>query len=380
VRKRLIFEEEPLTPKKISMSESEKLRSSSADEVVLRDILREAGIWWCEIRRHYKLALGILLGTVLLLLAIAFFSVKQYEAKVTFMVNEDEGSKLGGISGLLESVGFGGVAGSDFNLDKIMALAHSRRVICRALLDSAEVEGEADLLANHLIRIYRLQERWSRKKPKLKGFVFRSDSLEHFNLLEHTALNEVYKYVEKGEGRVDPLLSTSMAPEAGIMSLTVTARSQEFSRALALALFNSLSNFYIEKTAEKQRTTYEQMKMQADSIGRALRAKEYELAKFMDMHQNLIPQTAQLKKERLEREVFILNTMYGEAVQNKELAHFTLKSKTPFVQPVDVPILPLKVIQMSKAKSLVFGLFLGALLAVVFIIGRMKVRRALAEE
>ena len=362
------------------MSESEKLRSSSADEVVLRDILHEAGIWWREIRRYYKLALGILLGTVLLLLTIAFFSVKQYEAKVTFMVNEDEGSKLGGISGLLESVGFGSVASSDFNLDKIMALSHSRRVIYRALLDSAEVKGETDLLANHLIRIYHLQERWSRRKPKLKGFVFRSDSLEHFNLLEHTALNEVYKYVEKGEGRIDPLLSTSMAPEAGIMSMAVTARSQDFSRALALALFNSLSDFYIEKTAEKQRETYEQVKVQADSIGQALRAKEYELAKFMDRHQSLIPQTAQLRKDRLEREVFILNTMYAEAVQNKELAHFTLKNKTPFVQPVDVPVLPLKVIQMSKVKSLIIGVFLGTLLAVVFIIGRMKVRRALAEE
>ncbi len=361
------------------MSDSEQIRSrSSADEVVLRDLLEQAADWWREIKEHYKLALGILAGTVLLLLGIAFFSGKQYEAKLTFMVNEDEGSKLGGIAGLLESVGFGSVASSDFNLDRIMDLAHSRRVIYKALLDSVEVKGKRDLVANHLIEVYQLHKRWARKKPKLKDFVFRSDSLEAFGLLEHTALNEIYKYVDKGEGKIDPLLSTAMSPESGIMSTTITSRSQELSLHLALSHFQALSDFYIEKMVEKQRVTYEQVKEQADSIGRALRAKEYELARFMDRHQNLIPQTAQLRKDRLEREVFILNTMYAEAVQNKELAHFALKNKTPFVQAIDKPVLPLKVIQTSKLKTLVIGIFLGSLLAVVFIIGRMKVRRALA--
>ncbi len=361
------------------MKESTK-SPASPDEVVLRDILTEALRWWAEMRRHYKLAGGIVMSTVVLLLALAFFTGKKYEARLTFMVNEDEGSKLGGVASLLESVGFGGAANSDFNLDKIVELLHSRRVIDRALMDSCTVKGRADLLANHLIDVYQLNKKWSRKKPKLSGFRFHSDSLAGFSLLEHTALKEVYKYVEKGDGRIDPLLSTSVSPEAGIMTLTITSRSQEFSRELALSLFENLSRFYIEKTIEKQLATYNELKEQVDSIARELHQKEYELARFEDHHQSLVPRTAQLRKERLEREIFILNTMYAEAVANKEVARFALKNTTPFVQAIDLPVLPLKVIQPSLAKTLVFGFFLGGLLAVVFIIGRMKIRKALQAE
>ncbi len=352
-------------------------RQNSADEIILRDILSEALQAWEEIRSHPKTALGIIAGTLLLFLLIALFTPRQYEAKLTFMVNEDEGSKLGGVASLLESVGFGGAANSDFNLDKIVELVHSRRVINRSLLDSFSIKGKKDLLANHIIDIYQMNKKWKRKKPKLQHFRFSSDSLEAFSLLENTALKEVYKYVEKGDGFMDPLLSTSVSPEAGIMTITTTSRSQELSQGLALLLFQKLSAFYIQKTIEKQLSTYNELKQQVDSIAQVLHNKEYELARFEDRHQNLIPKTAQVRKERLEREIFILNTMYGEAVANKEVARFALKNTTPFVQPIDLPVLPLKVVQPSLSKTLTLGLFLGSLLAAIFLIGRMKVKKAL---
>ncbi len=349
----------------------------SADEVVLRDILNEALQWWKEIKAHPKTAIGIITGTLLLFALIAWLTPRQYEAKLTFMVNEDEGSKLGGVASLLESVGFGGAANSDFNLDKIIELVHSRRVIYHSLLDSTSVKGKKDLLANHIIDIYQLHKKWKRKKPKLQNFRFTSDSLETFSLPENTALKEIYKYVEKGENWSDPLLSTSIAPEAGIMTIEINSLSQELSRGLALSLFRELSDFYINKSIEKQLATYNELKQQVDSIAQKLHRKEYELARFEDRHQNLVPKTAQLRKERLEREIFILNTMYGEAVANKEVAGFALKNTTPFVQPIDLPVLPLTAIQPSWPKILSLGLLLGSMLAAIFIIGRMKVKKAL---
>ncbi|MCY7330579.1 MAG: hypothetical protein LH618_18655, partial [Saprospiraceae bacterium] len=65
------------------------------------------------------------------------------------------------------------------------------------------------------------------------------------------------------------------------------------------------------------------------------------------------------------------------ALKNAEFAEFALKSSTPFLSLIDVPIPPIKPEPRGRAKALIFGLVIGLVLSSLFVIVRKIVRDAL---
>jgi hypothetical protein len=348
----------------------------SEDEITLKELIFKVREYLLEIVRNWKIVLLITLPILVYLLVVAFITPKKYSAELTFMVNEDESTQLTGAAEVFELLGVGSASTSEYNLDKILELMASKRIIYPCLLTKGEVDGEEDFFANHIIREYKLREEWKREKPKLVDFTFTHDTLANFNRLENTALQLIYK---KMLGKKDdpPMLTSFISENSGIMSLTLETLDEMLSKDLLIVIFNRLSQFYINQTTNKQRETYEKVSMETDSIRRVLKGVEYELAKFVDKNQGMIGQRSQVRKEQLERELFVLSTMYGESVKNEEISKFSLKNKTPFVQAIDLPVEPLKVIKKSKSKALLTGLIVGILLSSIFIIGRKIVRDAI---
>ena len=78
------------------------------------------------------------------------------------------------------------------------------------------------------------------------------------------------------------------------------------------------------------------------------------------------------------REVEVLNTMYLEIIKNLEISKMTLLNKTPIINIIDKPILPLEEEKISKAAGILGG-FLGGFLAVCFFVFRKLFRDALEE-
>lgn len=348
------------------------------DEVSLKVLLLKTGDYARELIRYWKITLAVVILSLGYTIFTALTTPKKFQAELTFMVNEDESSQLGGVEAVLESIGISGAAAnSEYNLDKILQLSKSQRVLFDALLDSSEVKGKRDLNANHLIRVQNLHKVWKREKPKLVKFFFTHDSLAIFNRQESTALKYIYGMV-LGNNSNTPLLTTTILEDPGIMSMTLVTRSEEFSYQFLSQIFRHLSQFYIDKTTEKQFDTYRKVSQQVDSIRVVMAKKEYELANFSDRNQSLVTETSALRRAQLERDVFVLNTMYGEAVKNEEIAKFALKNKTPFVQPIDFPFPPLKVIRVSLPKSIIIGILFGLFFSALFLLGRKALREVMA--
>ena len=349
------------------------------DDVTLKDIIFIVREYLGEILRNWRIIVLVTVPFLIITLTNAFISPKKFNGDLTFMVNEDEGSQLGGVATVLEDIGLGGAStNSEYNLDKILELMKSHRIINLTLMEKATIKGKEDYLSNHMIEIYNLDKEWRRKKKKLVGFRFTRDSLENFNRKEHMALNYLHKKLIKGV-KGPPIVNSTIAESSGIMTISVASLSEPWSVEFLNKLYIKLSAFYIDQTTKKQRLIYETVHEQTDSIRGVLKAKEYELAKFMDNNQFLVPNVAQLRKAQLERDVFVLNTMYGEAVKNEETAKFTLKNKTPFVQAIDTPVAPLKVEQKSKIKAVVLAIILGILFSSIFIVVRKAYREAMEE-
>ena len=78
-----------------------------------------------------------------------------YSATNSFMVKEDESNSIGGLMSMMGNFGFGGNK-TKMNLDKVIALANSNRIIKESLLDSAILGGNQNLIANSIIDTYNI--------------------------------------------------------------------------------------------------------------------------------------------------------------------------------------------------------------------------------
>jgi hypothetical protein len=128
----------------------------ASDEISLRLLVLKVQSWIQEVIRYWYIpGLFILLGAGYQ--AYRYFKyVPLYPATITFNVDEDEGGGNAGLTGILGQFGLGSVRPSRYNLDKIMALSKSRRVIQESLFSKVIVNGKEDYLANHLLNEYKL--------------------------------------------------------------------------------------------------------------------------------------------------------------------------------------------------------------------------------
>lgn len=348
---------------------------SDNDEVSLRDVLLKLREYVAELRRNWLILAMFTLPLVLYFGYKSFTKPVSYKAELTFMLNDEQGgsgmaSLLGQFGGLL------GSGGSDYQLEKILEIARSRRIMSSALFESYALNGQQDFFANHVIRAQDLHQKWG-KDSLLNGFLFTKNDPGQFSRRENKALLAVYGEMVGGEGVATPLFSTNLDDDTGIMSLSISSNDEMLSIGLLDSLYKNISTFYIEKSIQRESETFEILAQKRDSIARVLNSNDYASASFDEKSRGLLQETQKIPATRYRRNTQILSLMYGEALKNAEFAEFALKNSTPFLSLIDVPIPPLKPSPKGRAKALVLGLMIGLVLGSVFIIARKIVREAL---
>ncbi|MEP6794277.1 MAG: hypothetical protein ABJB16_08130 [Saprospiraceae bacterium] len=302
-----------------------------------------------------------------------------YPAKITFSVDEDEGGGATGLSSVLGQFGLGGVRPTRYNLDKILELSKSRRVVQQTLFNKITIDGKEDFIANHLLRLYKLNTADPKKEKTESPFFFTHDSILVFDRKENEVLLMLYNVIiGPPEQPKKALLSAAYNEDTNIMSLSASTTNETLSLELAKRMFESLSNYYVNKAIEKQVKTFKIVREKRDSVLSVLKSVEYQLANFKDTHRNLLMKTDQVSELRLQRELTALAAMYAEVLKNTEVADFALRNKTPFIQVVDSPILPIPPTQLSLIRQLLIGLILGGAIGVVLVIGRKFFRENMA--
>lgn len=352
---------------------------NNEDEITLKELILKLQEFWEELWRNkfWVIAIAGLLSAAFLV--NAFLTKPQYAASLTFMVNEDEGGGGSGIGSILGQFGFGGGGkGGQYNLDKILELSKSRKIIREAIFAKATVNNKNDYLANHIIDFYDLHDNWYDDTTGLKNFYFEHDSIAIFNRTENAASTAVYNQI-KGTENAASLLSSSYTESTGILILSMNTLSEELSIHFVDTLYSRLSKYYISRAIEPQTKTYNTLKQKTDSLMNRLQSVRYSIAKFSDTNRGLLDNTSSTKMEALRLDQTVTATAYGEAVKNLELADFTLRNETPVFQIIDPPLAPIKPATASKIRAIVIGGFLGGFLAALFFIGRKIVRDAMKE-
>lgn len=365
-------------------------RQQPQDEITLREIILKIGEYVGVVKQSWKAL--VLVGAVCgLIMAIkTYMEPALYKEQLTFMMDETQGDAVQGLDLL------GGLFGSkkQDNLGKILQLFESKRIIHQTLFDSVEIAGKNDVLANHFFDLYTIDHLakdykyfnligWKVAYPKNleSDFRFSRADTDDFTPTENLYLNLLY---EKISGRdyvgIAPLLSSTLDDETGIMTLRMQSEHEDLTLGVLNNIYKQLSEFFIEKTIEKQLKTFKIMKAKKDSVLTELKGLEYALANFKDRNRNLVTVKGYLDELRLEREVQILNVMYGAVVKQLEATDFALKNKTPVVQVIDLPRRPIGATIKSWKRAFIQYFLFGAVLVGLVVLVRSVFRDIMEEQ
>ena len=278
-----------------------------------------------------------------------------YMAKLTFLVNEEDGG-LGAVTGLLGTFGLGG-AGKAYNLDKIVALSKSDKLLRRVLLDTIALDGRTDLVANHIVNVQGLEEEWElSSSAKIDG-----PTLETMTDSARLLLRSVATYTTESG-----VLNVDADDETGILTIESAFRSEALSLYVTSRLYEVLAAFYTAQSVSGRRATVEKLAAKADSLEAVLQSAEAQLARRTDTRLGIIGQEPRLRETRLQREIPIIASAYGQVLTNLETSSFALSTITPFFSTVDIPYTPLPVVKSKPLIAAVGGAFVG--FAVTFLV------------
>ena len=357
------------------------------DEITLKELIFKVNEYYFEIKNNWKLVLALVFIFLFYMGYKSFVSKPKYTASLTFMLNTNEGGGLSGIGGLLGQFGIGNKG--EYSKEKIMSLNKSRRIIEEAIFEKATINNNTDYLANHLINNLDSINKWANikwylkpfsKPHSLKEFRFKTDSIEGFDNDSKKGLVTIYSHIAGNPKLgVNGIMSNGFDLESGIMHISIGTNNPHLSIDLTNSIFDKLSEFYVDKTIEKQKVTYDILKGKADSLLYLLEKNEIDLAIFEDRNQLTYNRKSKLRGDVLRRNVQKLSIMYGEVIKNLEIADFSLRNKTPFVQAIDRPKMPINGEKSSIIRSSIISIFLGLFFSSIFIITRKIFRDAMSE-
>jgi len=320
---------------------------------------------------HVLLKKWWLIGIITLTGGIwAYVTVKkekpQFYAVQTFMVKE---SQAGGsmFTNILGQFGLSGSRGNgEYNLDKLVEIAHSQKIVHKALFTEVDIDQEKEVLINRLLEVFEISVDWedSNRSEGTKAFSMKRE----YSRFENSQVKQAHLLVA-GDMHQVGCMSIIYNDKSGIIKLESATPDEQLSMALTTTLYDCLSEFYIRQAREKQEITLNKLELKADSLNKVLSAKELEVAKLNDRRYGIILQQDQVRKARLNSEIFLLNAMYSEVIKNVENASFNLKNSTPVFQKIDSPAFPLAKAQHSTIKETFKGLLIAGLLALALVIG-----------
>ena len=312
-------------------------------------------------------------GSVVILLLIVAFNYlkpKVYFSKISFVLENESTSSLGGISSLASVAGINLGSLSDgntlFQIDNIQELYRSNRMIENTLLESYSFATGQEIIVSKLIKELKWDEELSEQGISMANY---SLNREQFSRAQDSVLIEVTDLVrEKFLHVAKPNRKTSIL-EVGFYS-----EDESLAKAFNEIHVQNVNEFYKHTKSKKASISVQTLKRQTDSVKHVLDKSILTLAELDESVPNPNPlyKTSQVPYQKALIDVQASSAVYQELVTQLELAKITLRNNTPLIQVIDSPVYPLQHNQWKLFKTLVIGVLIGlSLMLLYFTLKRM---------
>jgi hypothetical protein len=345
------------------------------EEITLRDI-------YVGLRQFLSFALrrrAFLLFVILPVLAYFIYQTmnahREYKAELTYTIN-DSGGSPNLVSGILGTMGLS--KGGKINLDKLIDISRSRQIMQKVLFSKVKADTfdqKDDYLINHLINLYRWDEKWAKSHPALKAFNFSSPPDSSSDNYQSLALKNVWIQMVGGKGVSDPIFKNTYNDETGILTMTIVTRDEQLSISICNAVFHEINVFYNKYLSTNSKQDVEVVSQKQDSIYSLMKTKEFQLARFNDSNRNVLDPSLIGQRRILETELLKLKTMYAEVTKNFEAIDFNLQSGTPDITLIYAPVKPLDTEEKKWWIEILKGLLSGLILGLTLLWFRWKIEK-----
>jgi len=352
----------------------------NTDVISLKDILLTVKDYWSYLLSKYKLI--VIIGLFGSCIGLGYSLIKKpiYTATLTFALEDDKSSGLGGTLGLAGQFGLnigGSGGGGIFEGSNIIELFKSRTMIKKTFLTPVDTTGTTISLAEMFIKDHGWRKGWEERDQKgLRNLQFLPGSDINKLTREHDSILEVmYGSISTSGLSVD-----QKDKKTGILTVEVKSQSEIFAKTFTEALVNQVSKFYIRTKSKKAQINMTILQRQLDSIRGELNGSISGVAVANDRTFGLNPALNVRRVPSIRKTVDVqANTaILTELVKQTELAKVTLRKETPLIQVVDQPTYPLKKERLGKAKAIIIGGLLAGFIIVFFLVMKRLIKSQLA--
>ena len=334
------------------------------DDFSLKTLLETIKNWLSFLLTKSKDILKFSFLILLITLAYNYIKSPIHYARTSFVLDSESSSNsVGDIASLASLAGINASsfidASSLFQIDNIQELYRSSSMLKETLLTKYTFDDKSEILINKFGKEEKIDKKWNKL-----GVDFTNQSLiESKSRLHDSILLEAVKIIKEKYLIVDkPSRKTT------ILEIGFDHKDELLAKSFNENLVSIVNNFYFKTKTQKSGKNLEILQRQADSVKKVLDKSILFLA---EKDQN-IPNPNPLTKvslvpyQKAMVDVQANGAIYQEIITQLELAKVTHRNKTPLIQIIDKPTLPLENSKLKLIEALAYGLFGGLLISILF--------------
>ena len=308
----------------------------------------------------------VTITSIFLAFALLYNYVKSpvHYARTTFVLDSESSSNsIGDIASLASLAGINASsfidASSLFQIDNIQELYRSSSMIKETLLSEDNFGDNNIMLIDRLANNEKINKKWDRLNVDFSAYKSKSTNLR----VHDSILNEVVKIIKKKYLIVDkPSRKTT------ILEIGFDHKDELLAKSFNEKLVSIVNDFYNKTKTQKTGENLRILERQADSVKKVLDKSILVLAEKDQSIPNPNPLTkvSLVPYQKALIDVQANGAIYQEIVKQLELAKVSHRNKTPLIQIIDKPVLPLENTRLKIFECLVFGIFGGLFFSVLY--------------
>ena len=306
------------------------------------------------------------LAFIFLVFILAYNYIKSpiHFARTSFVLDSESSSNsIGDIASLASLAGINASSFIDssslFQIDNIQELYRSSSMLKKTLLTKYTFGNHTDILINKFGKEEKIDKKWNKL-----GVDFTNQSLMNSkSRLHDSVLMEAVKIIKEKY-----LLVDKPSRKTTILEIGFDHKNELLAKSFNENLVSIVNNFYFKTKTKKTGENLEILQRQADSVKNVLDKSILFLAEKDQSIPNPNPLTkvSLVPYQKALVDVQANGAIYQEIVTQLELAKVNHRNKTPLIQIIDKPTLPLENSRLKFMECLIYGLFGGFLLAVLY--------------
>ena len=335
------------------------------DEFSVKGLLKNLSDWISFLLSETKNILKLALVFLVLTLAYNYIKSPVHYARTSFVLDSESSSNsIGDIASLASLAGINASSFIDssslFQIDNIQELYRSSSMLKQTLLTKYTFgNNQNEILINKFGKEEKIDKKWNKL-----GIDFSNQTLMRLkSRLHDSVLMEAVKIIKEKYLFVDkPSRKTT------ILEIGFDHKNELLAKSFNENLVSIVNNFYFKTKTKKTGENLEILQRQADSVKNVLDKSILFLAEKDQSIPNPNPLTkvSLVPYQKALVDVQANGAIYQEIVTQLELAKVNHRNKTPLIQIIDKPTLPLDNSRLKFMECLVYGIFGGILLAIIY--------------